>query len=157
MATCMKEAYSAKELASMKLQTLPHAHCNVRNRAKREGWPSEKRTGRGAGDVYPISGLPDDVQAEIRNRHAVKLLSQPVKSLEERAIDREVSLAMRDVTRLNDKQRQTCDARLAVVVYLRRIAAEVGVNRAVALVSAQSRDGTLAPEIAAYGTKKELF
>mgnify|MGYP000545183537 FL=1 len=150
MATCMKEAYSAKELASMKLQTLPHAHCNVRNRAKREGWPSEKRTGRGAGDVYPISGLPDDVQAEIRNRHAVKLLSQPVKSAEERAIDREVSLAMRDVTRLNDKQRQVCDARLAVVVYLRRIAAEVGVNRAVALVSAQSRDGTLAPEIAQW-------
>ncbi|WP_314258585.1 Mu transposase C-terminal domain-containing protein [Cardiobacterium hominis] len=150
MATCMKEAYSAKELASMRLQTLPHAHCNVRNRAKREGWPSEKRTGRGAGEVYPISGLPDDVQAEIRNRHAVKLLSQPVKSAEERAIDREVSLAMRDVTRLNDKQRQTCDARLAVVVHLRRIAAEVGVNRAVALVSAQSRDGTLAPEIAQW-------
>mgnify|MGYP001020261911 FL=1 len=134
----------------MRLQTLPHAHCNVRNRAKREGWPSEKRTGRGAGEVYPISGLPDDVQAEIRNRHAVKLLSQPVKSAEERAIDREVSLAMRDVTRLNDKQRQTCDARLAVVVHLRRIAAEVGVNRAVALVSAQSRDGTLAPEIAQW-------
>ena len=150
MATCMKEAYSAKELASMKLQTLPHAHCNVRNRAKREGWPSEKRTGRGAGDVYPISGLPDDVQAEIRNRFAVKLLSQPVKSLEERAIDREVSLAMRDVTRLNDKQRQVCDARLAVVVHLRRIAAEVGVNQAVALVSAQSRAGTLAPEIAQW-------
>jgi transposase-like Mu len=146
----MKEAYSAKELASMKLQILPHAHCNVRNRAKREGWPSEKRTGRGAGDVYPISGLPDDVQAEIRNRHAVKLLSQPVKSAEERAIDREVSLAMRDVTRLNDKQRQVCDARLAVVVHLRRIAAEVGVNQAVALVSAQSRAGTLAPEIAQW-------
>lgn len=150
MATCMKEAYSAKELASMKLQTLPHAHCNVRNRAKREGWPSEKRTGRGAGDVYPISGLPDDVQAEIRNRHAVKLLSQPVKSAEERAIDREVSLAMRDVTRLNDKQRQVCDARLAVVVHLRRIAAEVGVNQAVALVSAQSRAGTLTPDIAQW-------
>jgi transposase-like Mu len=146
----MKEAYSAKELASMKLQTLPHAHCNVRNRAKREGWPSEKRTGRGAGDVYPISGLPDDVQAEIRNRHAVKLLSQPVKSAEERAIDREVSLAMRDVTRLNDKQRQVCDARLAVVVHLRRIAAEVGVNQAVALVSAQSRAGTLTPDIAQW-------
>lgn len=134
----------------MKLQTLPHAHCNVRNRAKREGWPSEKRTGRGAGEVYPVSGLPDDVQAEIRNRHAVKLLSQPVKSAEERAIDREVSLAMRDVTRLNDKQRQVCDARLAVVVHLRRIAAEVGVNRAVALVSEQSRAGTLAPEIAQW-------
>ena len=134
----------------MRLQTLPHAHCNVRNRAKREGWPSEKRTGRGAGEVYPISGLPDDVQAEIRNRHAVKLLSQPAKSAEERAIDREVSLSMRDVTRLNDKQRQTCDARLAVVVHLRRIAAEVGVNRAVALVSEQSRAGTLAPEIAQW-------
>ena len=37
-----------------------------------------------------------------------------------------------------------------MVVHLRRIAAEVGVNQAVALVSAQSRAGTLAPDIAQW-------
>lgn len=141
---------SAQELATYRLQSLPQTKAGVIHRAKKSGWTSRKRVGRGGGVEYALTSLPPETQAEIRNRHAVKLLSQPVKSAEERAIEREVSLAMRDVTRLNDKQRQTCDARLAVVVHLRRIAAEVGVNRAVALVSEQSRAGTLAPEIAQW-------
>ena len=141
---------SAQELATYRLQSLPQTKAGVIHRAKKSGWTSRKRVGRGGGVEYALTSLPPETQAEIRDRHTVKLLSQPVKSAEERAIEREVSLSMRDVTRLNDKQRQTCDARLAVVVHLRRIAAEVGVNRAVALVSAQSRDGTLAPEIAQW-------
>ncbi len=145
-----KTGYTAQELADMRLHSLPQTRIGVTKKAKREAWASRTRTARGGGVEYALTSLPPETQAEIRDRHTVKLLSQPVKSAEERAIEREVSLSMRDVTRLNDKQRQTCDARLAVVVHLRRIAAEVGVNRAVALVSAQSRDGTLAPEIAQW-------
>ena len=146
----LKTGYTAQELADMRLSSLPQTRIGVTKKAKREAWASKARAARGGGVEYALTSLPAEAQAEIRNRHAVKLLSQPVKSVEERAIDREVSLAMRDVTRLNDKQRQTCDARLAVVAHLRRIAAEVGVNRAVALVSEQSRAGTLAPEIAQW-------
>ena len=66
MSVEIKFYYSAKELASMNLKSLPASHANVRNKATKENWITRKRSGRGGGQEYLFDGLPKDVQAEIK-------------------------------------------------------------------------------------------
>lgn len=55
--------YSAAELAE--LPGLPSTPQNVTARAKREGWRSRPRNGRGGGNEYAFSSLPPQTQAAI--------------------------------------------------------------------------------------------
>lgn len=68
----MKHAYTTKELA-IQLDVTRQA---LDKRAKREGWPSRPRQGRGGGYEWPFESLPEDVRlrvlrAEQRERDAV--------------------------------------------------------------------------------------
>lgn len=65
MSVEIKSYYTAKELASLSLKSLPTSHANVRNKAKKEGWANRKRVGRGGGTEYLFDSLPADVQDEI--------------------------------------------------------------------------------------------
>ncbi len=56
-----KDAYPSRELANL----LAISRQALEKRAKREGWPSEKRSGRGGGKEFPLSTLPEDVRAAI--------------------------------------------------------------------------------------------
>lgn len=57
----MKDAYTTKELAC----TLRTTERTVNRRAQREGWSSQPRQGRGGGNEWIVSGLPEDVRAAI--------------------------------------------------------------------------------------------
>lgn len=65
MSVEIKSYYTAKELASLSLKSLPTSHANVRNKAKKEGWTNRKRVGRGGGTEYLFESLPKEVQDEI--------------------------------------------------------------------------------------------
>ncbi|TGY48052.1 transposase, partial [Rodentibacter caecimuris] len=61
----LKTHYSAMEIATFKLESAPHAHKNVQEKAKRENWCNRKRSGRGGGLEYEFKSLPQEIQAEI--------------------------------------------------------------------------------------------
>jgi putative transposase len=57
----MKEAYTSRDIALI-LNVTDRA---VRNRAAKAEWPSRPRSGRGGGNEWITSGLPDDVRAAV--------------------------------------------------------------------------------------------
>lgn len=63
-------AYSASELAAMRLPGLPSKAHKIRLRAKREAWPFSSRTGRGGPErAYPATALPARTQAALARLH----------------------------------------------------------------------------------------
>lgn len=58
-----KEWFSAAELVGT--TGLPSTPQNIKSKAKREGWQSRPRKGRGGGSEYHISGLPIETQAAL--------------------------------------------------------------------------------------------
>ncbi|HHT7858084.1 baseplate J/gp47 family protein [Pasteurella multocida] len=66
----IKTHYSAMEIASFKLNSAPHTHKNVQEKAKRECWIARKREGRGGGLEYAFESLPQEIQAEILLKHS---------------------------------------------------------------------------------------
>lgn len=82
MSVEIKSYYTAKELASLSLKSLPTSHANVRNKAKKEGWTNRKRVGRGGGTEYLFESLPTEVQDEIHivvARQAAKAQAKAAK------------------------------------------------------------------------------
>lgn len=67
----IKEAYTTKELVSI----LGIAQQNVHARAKREGWQSQPRKGRGGGSEWFLSSMPESTRLAIRNAQEAKLLA----------------------------------------------------------------------------------
>ncbi|VEB25734.1 phage transposase [Actinobacillus lignieresii] len=103
----LKTHYSVAELLSFKLSSLPSAHKNVLEKSVRESWQSQKRTGRGGGYEYALSSMPEEVQNEIRSRFAVSVIKSKPKL--------PVVRAEIDLSSLTNKQRNTADARMALV------------------------------------------
>jgi len=60
-----KEWFSAQELAAAGLPGLPTTKQGVHHLAKREGWPSRARVGRGGGREYHASSLPRPAQSAL--------------------------------------------------------------------------------------------
>lgn len=107
----LKTHYSAKELLLLSLTHLPNSVQGIIYQAKKQGWISQKRVGKGGGFEYALTSLPVEVQDEIRQRFAVSVVaSKPKKS--------PVKLKNEDVSRLNAKQREIADARMALVAYV---------------------------------------
>ena len=84
MSVEIKSYYTAKELATLSLKSLPTSHANVRNKAKKEGWANRKRVGRGGGTEYLFESLPSDVQDEIHIITARQAAKQQAKAAKER-------------------------------------------------------------------------
>lgn len=57
----MKDAYSTKELTEL----LSMAKSNVLARATREGWTSQKRSGRGGGSEWLVASMPEATRIQI--------------------------------------------------------------------------------------------
>lgn len=57
----MKDAYTTKEL----LPVMGITKVTLLSRAKREGWASRPRRGRGGGNEWLVSGLPEDVRLKL--------------------------------------------------------------------------------------------
>lgn len=103
--------YSIKELAILKLSTLPHSNRRILDKAKREKWEFRKREGRGGGNEYALSSLPEDVQNEIYERVSVSVIAKQPKRLP-------VNKLNMDLANLTNKQRAIADARMALVQYV---------------------------------------
>ena len=61
----MKDFYTAQELATLNLESLPNSKSNVIRWAKKGSWITRKRAGRGGGVEYAFESLPSDAQEEI--------------------------------------------------------------------------------------------
>ena len=72
----MSEYLSAAELAQLSIPSLPKTPKGISDKAKREYWPSRRRAQRGGGVEYQVAGLPEEIQAAVRERQAEQLLAQ---------------------------------------------------------------------------------
>ena len=154
----IKTHFSAEELAQMRLPGLPGTSRNIRERAKKEGWQTQKRQGVGGGCAYHVDSLPDEAKTVLREKIyqqvlATKTNSTPVraskcgeaKPRKELALIRQCpALLEREVNSLTEKQKQIADARAVLVMEVEKLR-DAGMSRtaAVNFVSMGSRKGTL--------------
>ncbi len=137
MSVEIKSYYTAKEIADMRLKSLPTFHRNVRTTAEKENWVSRKRSGRGGGLEYAFDSLPADAQAEIKAKAYKALMpKQSTKAQRDIAV-----IANRSIDTLDSDQRATADARLRMTLLVDQYEVSAG-NRtaAIKLVSEMSRD-----------------
>ncbi|MGP4734342.1 MULTISPECIES: Mu transposase C-terminal domain-containing protein [unclassified Psychrobacter] len=137
MSVEIKSYYTAKEIADMRLKSLPTFHRNVRTTAEKENWVSRKRSGRGGGLEYAFDSLPADAQAEIKAK-AYKALMPKQSTKAQRDI---AMIANRSIDTLDSDQRATADARLRMTLLVDQYEVSAGSRTAaIKLVSEMSRD-----------------
>ena len=110
----LKTHYSVAELLKLKLSTLPQAHKNVLDKAKRENWESRKRVGKGGGMEYALCSLPQALQDEIRTKFAVSIVKAKPKSFP-------ADLRQVELKTLTEKQREVAGARMALVAQVAQL------------------------------------
>ncbi|MGE0969490.1 Mu transposase C-terminal domain-containing protein [Klebsiella sp. WOUb02] len=166
----MKSHFSAEDLAQMHLPGLPKTSRNIRERAKKEGWLSQKRRGMGGGFVYKLESLPLEVQEAIRVNQIKELMNSspkepPVapatasttpdtKGAEESKITvyrKCPALMEQKLNGLTAAQRKTADARMALVVEVLRLGELPGYSQAKAIreIVRQAQSGELPEWLAA--------
>ncbi|EPC3578154.1 DNA-binding protein [Citrobacter braakii] len=154
----IKTHFSAEELAQMSLPGLPSTSRNIRERAKKEGWSSQKRAGAGGGCTYHVDSLPEEAKKALLEKIyqqvlATKTNATPAraskcgeaKSRKELALIRQCpALLEREVNSLTEKQKQIADARAVLALEVEKLR-DAGMSRtaAVNFVSMGSRKGTL--------------
>ncbi len=145
-----KNHYTAKELAG--LPGMPNTLKGVLQKADREAWPFQKRSGRGGGREYPLTALPEETRDY--------LLKQIVATLPERlsnlpAVSVETLPAVADppaappATSLADWQRRVMEARLIFVRLIEGASVQLGVSKAIKILVKQAADEALPEEIQA--------
>ncbi|MCT8776529.1 Mu transposase C-terminal domain-containing protein [Glaesserella parasuis] len=137
----LKTHYSVAELLSFKLSSLPSAHKNVLEKAKRENWIAQKRKSKGGGLEYELISMPEAVQTEIRSRFAVAVVESKPKKLP--AVKAEVDLA-----NLTTKQREIADARIGLIQYVLDLEQSMSRIKAVTYVCELAKSGRLPPHLA---------
>jgi len=68
----MSEYLSAAELAQLSIPSLPKTPKGISDKAKREYWPNRRRAQRGGGVEYQVAGLPEEIQAAVRERYRLE-------------------------------------------------------------------------------------
>ena len=121
----IKPFYSASELASMKLSSIPTSAIRVRGKATKENWESRKREGKGGGVEYAFEGLPKEVQAEIKALQ-VKAEMKALTAKVDTSASRAVALLERDTNELTHAQRETADARLLMTLLVAQYESKAG-------------------------------
>lgn len=139
----LKTGYNAREIADMRLSILPQTTAGVTKRAKKEGWQSRKRKGRGGGFEYAFESLPAAVQAEIKQKTYKSLVVRDEQALAEKRALRETAVANRNVKDFDNWQREVADARMRMTLLVNTYEAEMSRTKAVQHVSALSRDTAL--------------
>lgn len=134
----MKEWFSAQELSDLKLPDLPTVHKNIQLKASRENWKSRPRVGRGGGKEYHISSLPVKAKEELARRSLSNVPERRSKAVIERPNDADLSGA-------KAWQRETAEARAAVLAAIDNLAITCGKNNAISAVLNGLKNGTLEP------------
>lgn len=123
----MKEWFSAQELADLKLPDIPSAKKNIIEKAARENWQSRPRCGRGGGKEYNVSSLPAKAKEELARRSLSSVPERRSKAVIERHDDADLSEA-------KAWQRETAEARAAVLDAIDNLAVTCGKNNAIKAV-----------------------
>ncbi len=112
----MKAFMTAAEIAAARLPGLPWSKSSVIAIATREAWPSRQRQGRGGGREYLTAALPEAARNALLKRTSTAL--EPVS--------KPALPAPIETAQLAGWQRQTMDARAALLDYAAELAAEAG-------------------------------
>ena len=110
----LKSYYSAQELVELNLEILPKTKKAILTMAKREGWKSQDRQGKGGGFEFAVKSMPEDVQAEI----VVKLGKSAVKNLPvlaEESVPVDAQLLWATYEQGTTKQQQKAQMKLGIM------------------------------------------
>ncbi|EHK89852.1 transposase domain-containing protein [Aggregatibacter actinomycetemcomitans] len=132
----IKAYYSAAELVELKLKSLPTAHKNIIDKAKREGWKTQKRFGRGGGYEYAVKSMPEDVQAEIavKTHQKSAVENSPVSVSADISVDAQLLWASYEKS--TEKQQSKAQMKLRLMCAVAElVSADVKVMDALALVA----------------------
>lgn len=143
----MKTHYTATELASCALTSLPNTARGVLNSAKAGQWESRPRA-QGKGLEYAVSSLPAAARAELEARAVRTLLdtaASPTPVAHHRA-EKQLEPTLPTVDQLDDTRRAVAEARCALVAQVNTLALAMGVEKAVCEIVKQAAAGTL-PEL----------
>ncbi len=134
----IKEAYTAQEMKEIL------GYADVRNislRAKREGWQSRPRSGRGGGFEWLVSSMPEKTRLVIA--YAVKPTDDAPATVAAPALPNTAPLR-----HLSEKERNTVVARLAFVREIERLALVSSYKAAISSLALASLQGTLPARLA---------
>ena len=144
----LKTHYSVAELLKLKLSTLPQAHKNVLDKAKRENWESRKRVGKGGGVEYALCSLPQALQDEIRTKFAVSIVKAKPKSLP-------ADLRQVELKNLTEKQREVAGARMALVAQVAQLEHAQPRYKAIKFFCEQIKHGGISDDLQRVAKKAE--
>ncbi|MCL7779173.1 Mu transposase C-terminal domain-containing protein, partial [Pasteurella multocida] len=136
----LKSHYSIAELLSFNLNRIPQAHKNVIEKANRENWESQKRSGRGGGLEYALSSFPKELQDEIYSKFTESMVQRKPTLPAVKQID------LDDVT---SKQRDIADARMALVAYVQNLEQVKTRDAAIKFICNSAKFGQLPDEVMA--------
>lgn len=135
----LKTHYSVAELLKLKLSSLPQAHKNVLDKAKRENWESRKRAGKGGGVEYALCSLPQDLQDEIRNKFVTSVVKAKPKALP--------ALRQVELKTLTEKQREVAGARMALVAHVAELEQAQPRYKAIKFLCEQIKHGAISADL----------
>lgn len=149
----VKTHYSAAELAALGLPGLPGTAQGISMRAKKDGWDSQRREGRGGGVEYALASLPAAAQDTLRRRQAEALLAEakasPLATTHQQRVTRreeQLALTLHTVEQLTDGQRMVAEARCALVSEVLKVTTVLGKKKAAAHVADAAQQRAL-PEL----------
>lgn len=137
----LKTHYSAKELLAFSLSLLPNSVQGIIYQAKKQGWTTQKRVGKGGGVEYALNDLPEAIQTEIRQKFVVDVVQTQPKKLP-------VVRAEVDLANLTTKQRAIADARMMLVQYVLELEQSMSRVKAVNYLCDLAKKGELPPHLA---------
>ncbi len=138
--------YTARELAGQ--PGMPSTERSVVRIAKRQGWPSRKRVGRGGGCEYPLATVPVETRQALLNRLIESSPHSPhTVSAVASVPDAQPIGFFTPAAQLKDWQRTTAEARLSIVAEVRRLAAIGGKESAIRAVIQGAAEGTLPQQL----------
>ncbi|WP_321448446.1 Mu transposase C-terminal domain-containing protein [uncultured Cohaesibacter sp.] len=131
----MREWFTARELAELKLQGLPGSERGILGRADRADWQAtscaRKRAGRkgGGGWEYHIDLLPEPARADLDKRISLDKLA-----LKKARVQRQTAIAVKGENDLNARQRTMMEARAALLIEIERRSILIDLSRRKAIL-----------------------
>ncbi len=104
-----KEYFTASELASYELASLPSTFQNINRKAQKEDWKHQQRNGRGGGKEYHINSLPEAARIDLLN----KLNAENKPTL---------PAIKEDIGNTKDWQKDAMEARLLILTEVEKLA-----------------------------------
>jgi putative transposase len=137
----MKKAYSARELAELFGVT----ERAMQLRAKREGWDSRPRKGKGGGNEFFIATMPQKTRDQIADR-----LADQFKVAKPTPIAKVDNLPAEQSVPLKEWQRDIRDARLVILREIEAMGLSIGIMKAERKFAELAKSGELSEELLQY-------